>query len=427
MSVSNFPQQKSIFSIAVLVAALGYFVDIYDLLLFAIIRIESLRSLGLSPQQITADGESILQWQMWGLLIGGIIWGVMGDKKGRLSVLFGSIILYSVANIANGFVENVTQYKLIRFIAGLGLAGELGAGITLVSELTPKEKRGIATSMVAGIGLTGAVVAFIMKENFHWRTCYFIGGGLGLALLLLRISVFESGMFQQVKKLNVQRGNFFMLFTKRERLRRYILSILIGLPTWFVIGVLVAFSKEFGTLMGIREEIDPGKAIMYAYAAISIGDILIGFVSQWFRSRKKALYLFYFITALFMILFFTVQQNGTAAGMYWICAGLGFGTGFWAIFVTMGAEQFGTNLRATAATTIPNMVRGMLAVMILPMFQFFRGITDYVTGGWITAVIIMIITLVAAYFTQETFGKDLNFVESDSSTVGGYDFETKRT
>jgi len=401
----------SIFSIAVIVAALGYFVDIYDLLLFSITRIDSLVSLGLTEAQVLSEGESIIMWQMGGLLIGGIIWGIMGDKKGRLSVLFGSIILYSLANIANGFVQTADQFKIIRFIAGIGLAGELGAGITLVSELTPKNKRGIATSLVAGIGLTGAVVAFIMKQYFDWRTCYFIGGGLGLILLVLRISVFESGMFHELKKMNVQRGNFFMLFKTRERFTKYLCSILIGLPTWFVIGVLVTFSSEFGKQMGIKEKIDPGKAIMYAYAAIAIGDVLIGFISQWFKSRKKALYLFYSITIVFMVLFFTVQWNGTAANMYWICAGLGFGTGFWAIFVTMGAEQFGTNIRATAATTIPNMVRGMLTVMIIPLFKLFRGMTDYVTGGWITAIVIMAITIIAALLIKETFHKDLNYIE----------------
>ena len=406
---SNKP--ASIFSIAVIVAALGYFVDIYDLLLFSITRVPSLVSLGLSEAQVLSEGESIIMWQMAGLLIGGIIWGIMGDKKGRLSVLFGSIILYSLANIANGFVQTADQFKIIRFIAGIGLAGELGAGITLVSELTHKSKRGIATSLVAGIGLTGAVLAFIMKENFDWRTCYFIGGGLGLILLVLRISVFESGMFHDVKKMNVKRGNFFMLFNTKERFTKYLCSILIGLPTWFVIGVLVTFSSEFGKQMGIKEKIDPGKAIMYAYAAIAIGDILIGFISQWFKSRKKALYLFYFITAVFMVLFFTTQWNGTAANMYWICAGLGFGTGFWAIFVTMGAEQFGTNIRATAATTIPNMVRGMLTVMILPLFKLFREMTDYVTGAWITAIVIMAITIVAAILVKETFHKDLNYIE----------------
>ena len=402
-------------SLPVIVAALGYFVDIYDLLLFGIIRKPSLLSFGLSETDVQLQGEVILKWQMWGLLLGGIISGIIADKKGRLSVLFGSIILYSLANIANGFVETVDQYKWVRFIAGLGLAGELGAGITLVSEIISKEKRGIATSLVAGIGLTGAVVAFIMKENFHWRTCYFIGGGLGLLLLVLRVSVFESGMFHQVKKMDVQRGNFFMLFNNADRFKRYLFGILIGLPTWFVIGVLVTFSSEFGEKFGIKEKIDPGKAIMYAYAAISIGDILIGFVSQWLRSRKKALFLFYGITVLFMILFFTILWNGTASDMYWICAGLGFGTGFWAIFVTMGAEQFGTNLRATAATTIPNMVRGMLAIFILPLFQWLRGIegVGYVNGGIYAAIIIMIITIIAALFTKETFNKDLNYLETN--------------
>lgn len=407
---------SGVFSLVVIVAALGYFVDIYDLLLFSIIRVESLTDLGLSKAQITTDGEAIIMWQMAGLLIGGIIWGVMGDKRGRLSVLFGSIILYSLANIANGFVTNVEEYKWIRFVAGLGLAGELGAGITLVSEQTARNKRGIATSLVAGIGLTGAVVAFVMKENFDWRTCYFIGGAMGLALLVLRISVFESGMFHEVKKLNVQRGNILMFFNNGERFKRYMFSIFIGLPTWFVIGVLVSFSGEFGEWMGIKEKIDPGKAIMYAYAAIAIGDVLCGFVSQWLQSRKKALFLYYAITAVFMVLFFTAQWDGSAQGMYWICAGLGFGTGFWAIFVTMAAEQFGTNLRATAATTIPNMVRGMLTVLILPMFKGFRSLTDYYTGGWITAIVIMVITVIAAWFTIETFGKDLNFIEGEEVT-----------
>lgn len=402
----------SVFNITVLVAALGYFVDIYDLLLFSIIRIPSLRSMGLSPLQITTDGEGIIMWQMVGLMLGGIIWGIMGDKKGRLSVLFGSILLYSAANVANGFVHTVDQYKLVRFIAGLGLAGELGAGITLVSELITKEKRGIATSLVAGIGLTGAVFAFFIKEHFDWRTCYFIGGGLGGLLLILRISVFESGLFEQVKNMNVKRGSFLMLFTDKSRLRKYLLTIFIGLPTWFVIGVLVTFSGEFAEKMNIKEKIDPGKAIMYAYAAIAAGDVLIGLISQWLKSRKKALYIFYMITSIFMLLFFTAQWNGSAQRMYWICAGLGFGTGFWAIFVTMAAEQFGTNLRATAATTIPNMVRGMLAIFILPLFKGLRNLTDYYTGGWISAIIIMCISLLAVIFIKDTFGKDLNYIET---------------
>lgn len=398
-----------ILSIPVVVGALGYFVDIYDLLLFGIIRKQSLMDLGLSPEEVTSVGENIISIQMAGLLIGGIIWGIMGDKRGRLSVLFGSIVLYSLANIANGFVTNTTQYTIVRFIAGIGLAGELGAGITLVSELLPKEKRGIATSLVAGIGLTGAVVAYFISKAFDWRVCYYIGGGLGLLLLLLRISVFESGMFHEVKKMDVVRGNFLMFFNNRERFKKYILSILIGLPTWYVIGVLVSFSDQFGEHFGIGEDIMPGKAIMFAYVGISIGDVVIGLVSQWLRSRKKALYIFYGLTALFIALFFA-QKGGTDDQMYLICAGLGFSTGFWAIFVTMAAEQFGTNLRATAATTIPNMVRGSLPLIIL-LFKGLRGLMDYRTAGLLTGIIILIITVLAAAFTTETFGKDLNFVE----------------
>ena len=406
-----YSKSKSIFSIAVAVAALGYFVDIYDLLLFGIIRMPSLRSLGLNEVQVLNEGETIITWQMIGLLIGGIIWGVLGDKKGRLSVLFGSILLYSLANIANGFVQTVEQYKWIRFIAGLGLAGELGAGITLVSELVSKEKRGIATSLVAGIGLTGAVFAFLIKQNFEWRTCYFIGGGMGLLLLILRVSVFESGLYYEAKETNVQKGNFFSFFNNRERFKKYILNILIGLPTWLIIGLLVTFSNEFGKAMDIKEKIDPGKAIMFAYVFISIGDVLIGFISNWLKSRKKALYIYYAITILFIVLYFTVQWNGSANLMYFICAGLGFGTGFWAIFVTMAAEQFGTNLRATATTTIPNMVRGMLAIAILPLFKLLRNYTGYYNAGWIIAIIIMTVSIYAVYKIEETFGKDLNFLE----------------
>lgn len=399
----------SIFSIPVFVAALGYFVDIYDLLLFGIIRKSSLRSLGLSEEEVLTSGEFIISIQMVGLLIGGILWGIMGDKKGRLSVLFGSIILYSLANIANGMVQTVNQYALLRFIAGVGLAGELGAGITLVSELLPKERRGLATSMVAGLGLTGAVVAYFISKEFDWRICYYIGGVMGLLLLILRVSVFESGMFEKVKEMNVSRGNFLMFFTDKERFYKYIRCILIGLPTWYVIGILVTFSDQFGSRMGIADAIDPGRAIMFAYVGISIGDIAIGFVSQALKSRKKALFIFYFLTAVCIALFF-MQNDGTASSMYWICAGLGFATGFWAIFVTMAAEQFGTNLRATAATTVPNMVRGSLPLMII-LFKYLREATGFITGGIITGFIIMTITCIAAYFTNETFGKDLMYVE----------------
>jgi MFS family permease len=402
---------NSIFNITVLVAALGYFVDIYDLLLFQIVRVDSLKDMGLSMEQVKSEGEFIISVQMIGLLVGGIIWGVMGDKKGRLSVLFGSIVLYSIANIINGFVQTPFQYGLTRFFAGIGLAGELGAGITLVSELVSKEKRGLSTSFVAGIGLTGAVVAYFISQNFHWRICYFIGGGLGFCLLILRISVLESGMFTKLKELDVQRGNFFMFFTNGIRFKKYLLAILIGLPTWYVIGILVAFSNDFGKAFGFSEEVLPKKSTMYAYAAIALADMLVGLISHWLRSRKKVLFIFYSLTILSIFLYFN-QQNGSAENMYLICFAMGFSVGFWAIFVTMAAEQFGTNLRSTATTTVPNMVRGALPLMFLLFKNLQLATGNYITAGWVTGAIVMTISFTAAWFTEETFGKDLNYVEN---------------
>ena len=400
----------ALLSIPVLVAALGYFVDIYDLLLFSIIRVKSLKNLGLDAAQLDDSGKFILSIQMYGLLIGGIIWGIMGDKKGRLSVLFGSILLYSLANIANGFVQTVNQYALCRFIAGVGLAGELGAGVTLVSELVTKEKRGLATSVVAGIGLFGAVVAYFISQTFDWRICYYIGGGLGLLLLLLRVSVFESGMFKSIQNSNVKKGNFLMFFTSGKRFKKYFLSILIGLPTWYVIGILITFSKEFGERFGLRESIDSGKAVMFAYVAISIGDLLAGFLSRELKSRKRALYLFYLITIVGIVFFFRQPRGGTATGMYTICALMGFGTGFWALFVTMAAEHFGTNLRATSATTVPNMVRGSLPLLIM-LFRSMIPKFGYVDAAAITGIIVMVIAFVSLTLTEETYGKDLDFIE----------------
>jgi MFS transporter, putative metabolite:H+ symporter len=403
----------SIFNIAVLVAALGYFVDIYDLLLFNIVRVESLKDLGLSDALIKSEGEFIISIQMIGLLIGGVLWGILGDKKGRLSVLFGSIILYSIANIFNGFVQTSNQYALVRFFAGIGLAGELGAGITLVSELVSKEKRGISTSILAGIGLTGAVFAYFLSLHFEWRTCYFIGGGMGFCLLLLRVSVFESSMYNQIKDSNLVKGNILMFFNNKERFFKYAKAILIGLPTWYVIGILLAFSNNFAEKFGITEKILPKKATMYAYVFISIADVLIGLISHWLKSRKKALYIFYALTAIAIVLFFN-QKGGSPSQMYAICALLGFGTGFWALFVTMATEQFGTNLRATATTTAPNMVRGSLPLMLL-LFNFFQkidgSINAYINAAIWLGIIVMAVSISAAYFTKETFGKDLNFVE----------------
>jgi putative MFS transporter len=413
MNLPVIKRSTGIFSLAVIVAALGYFVDIYDLLLFTVVKKESMLQVGANDASLLADSSRVINWQMIGLLLGGICWGILADKKGRLSVLFGSIILYSVANFLTAYIHTVDQYALCRFVAGLGLAGELGAGITLVSELLPKEKRGIGTSMVAGIGLIGAVVAYFTYQfTKDWRLCYKIGGVLGMVLLILRVSVAESGMFLEVKQQSVRRGNFFMFFTNGRRFRKYLNAILIGLPTWYVIGILINQSDRFAKSMYGSTTLDSGRSIMFAYIAISIGDILVGFICQWFKSRKKGLLVFYILCLIFGFLFFSPINNKDST-MYLLSAMLGFSTGFWAIFVTMGAEQFGTNLRATAATTIPNMVRGslpLLNLLFLNLFQKNWGWT-LVRSGIVTGIIVMLITFIAFYFTEETYHKDLNYTE----------------
>ena len=409
-------KQIGILSLPVLVAALGYFVDVYDLLLFTIVRQPSVMSLGATAETIIVHSAHIINWQMSGLLIGGILWGVLGDKKGRLKVLFGSIILYSTANFLTSFVQTVDQYAYCRFLGGIGLAGELGAGITLVSEMLPKNKRGIGTSLVAGIGLFGAVFAyFTFKVTADWRLCYQIGGVLGFCLLILRVKVAESFMFESAKLANISKGNFLLFFSSYKRFSKYIKAILIGLPTWFVIGVMINYSNKFAsTLYGVNL-IDSGKSVMFAYIGIATGDLLIGYVSQYFKSRKKALLLFYALSVIGMVLFFS-SFNNTDDRMYAICGFLGFSTGYWAIFNTMAAEQFGTNLRATAATTIPNMVRGALPLinfLFLDILQKSMG-WNIVQSGIFTGATVMIITLIAFVYTEETYHKDLDYLEQDT-------------
>ena len=407
-------KQYGIFSLPVIVGALGFFVDIYDLLLFSIVRRSSFAQLGVTEAAMKTTGESIISWQMMGLTVGGILWGIMGDKKGRKSVLFGSILLYSFATLANGMVTTIEQYTWLRFIAGLGLAGELGASITLTSELLPKEKRGIAAAIIATSGVMGSVTAYfvhwISEEN--WRLCYYIGGAMGLALLLLRVGVLESGLYDASKKEKVAHGNFLMFFNNRDRFLRYTRGILIGLPVWYIIGVLTSFSDEFAQQFKITG-FDQPRALMLQYVALLFGDMTAGLLSNAIRSRKKTLLLFYGITAIFLFLFFFTRGGRSATNMYLLCMGLGFGSGISVLYITMSAESFGTNLRATAAISIPNLVRGCL-LLILALFQFLRSdgmLGNYITGAWVTGIVVMVLGVISVLYTKETWGKEMDFLE----------------
>jgi MFS family permease len=405
-------KEAKILSAPVIVAALGYFVDIYDLVLFSIVRKPSLKAIGLSDVQIETDGLWLLNIQMIGMLVGGVIWGIIGDKKGRLSVLFGSILLYSVANIFNAYVVNISQYGILRFIAGVGLAGELGAGITLVSEILHKDKRGWGTTIVATVGVSGAVFAGLLgSSGVSWSTCYIVGGVLGLGLLALRFGVFESGMYQKVKEEGNQLGSLKLLFSNKKRVLTYFKCILIGLPIWYCIGILITLSPELGKELGIIGKIEPPKSIMYCYAGVTIGDLLSGLISQWMKSRKKVLQYFVLATLVMVIAYF-FMQNQSVQNFYLLFVLLGFAAGYWAVLISSASEQFGTNIRATATTSIPNFIRAALVpiTIVYTTLQSFN-ITK-LNSALYTGIACCVIAFLAAYFLEESFGKDLNYQDN---------------
>lgn len=395
------------------VAALGYFVDVYDLILFSVVRNPSLKSLGLVGPELLNQGLNLMNIQMGGMLLGGILWGIYGDKKGRKSVLFGSILLYSVANAFNGMVHDLDTYAWLRFLAGIGLAGELGAGITLVNETLPPSKRGIGTLIIAGVGASGAIFAPIVS-NFSsdpewWRTCYFIGGGMGLALLLLRLGTFESGMFLELEK-DVKRGNFFQLFSHRNIFKKYLYCILMGLPIWYIIGILVFSSPELLQGMGLKGVITGGDAIMYCYLGLSVGDFASGYLSQLLKSRNKAVMTYLIIAwALTIYFLYAMSDISVVYGNIMITL-LGFFGGYWAVFLTSSSEQFGTNLRMTVTTTVPNFVRGALIPISL-LFKFLIPNVGMVNSAAIVGALCFGLSIWSVSQLKETFGKSLDFIE----------------
>ena len=401
---------SQLLQVPVIVAALGYLVDMYDLFLFSVVRVPSLKALQVPTDQLLTEGIRLLNFQMAGMLIGGVLWGVIADKKGRLSVLFGSIIMYSLANIGNGFVTSLDQYALLRFIAGVGLAGELGAGITLVTEVLPKEIRGYGTTLVATLGVLGAILAYFVADMFAWRISYFVGGGMGLILLVLRFNVFESGIFDKVKEKAIDKGNVLMILTNWSRLSKYLMAILIGLPIWFVVGILITFSPEFGIAKGI-EGINAGKAVMLAFSGQVFGDIVSGLLSQYLKSRKKVIGLF-IILSLAMVIGYLMIPIQDLASFYILCALLGFCNGYWTLFITIAAELFGTNLRATVATTVPNFVRGA-TIPLAALFVQFKPSIGVIQSALLLGVTTSLIALLALYFIEETFTKDMDFIEKE--------------
>lgn len=396
----------------ILVAALGYFVDIYDLILFNVVKDKSFADLNFPVENLKDLEIFLFNCQMTGMLTGGILWGILGDKKGRMKVLFGSILMYSLANIANAYVWDENSYAVIRFIAGVGLAGELGAGITLISEVMHKEKRGYGTMIVVTFGALGAVFASLVGDLFHWKTAYWIGGIMGLLLLLIRVGTMESTMFKKMHTEKIQSGNFFLIFKNGKRITKYIACILMGLPVWYVVGVLINLSESRfeNNVFHLAEDIKKSQAIMFCYIGLSVGDLLSGLLSQFLKSRLKVV-LIYLVFSIFIVAYYLFGMNGKSANhFYFICTLLGVATGYWALFVTVAAEQFGTNIRSTVTSTVPNFVRGAL-VPISKSFVFFIPLFGELKSALIVGGVCILLSIVGTLLLKESFNNDLNYIE----------------
>lgn len=407
---------SAVFTPALFVATLGYFVDVFDLLLFAIVRVPSLRDLGVAEDRLLDVGLTLINMQMFGMLLGGILWGIWGDKRGRVSVLFGSILLYSLANIANAFVaycgdQVILAYGILRLLAGIGLAGELGAAITLITETLTSEKRGYGTAIVASLGLMGGGVASLVSEYMSWQTAYLVGGCMGLLLLVMRLSIRESSFFTAMDHKSA-RGDLRLIFYSPKSILKYLRCVLIGTPTWFTIGILVTFSPELSKALGVHGgSVSAAKALFYAYLGISLGDLLSGLLSQWLRSRKKAIFIFLMAaaTAIFFYLVFGGRLDQTQ--FYALCFFLGLFTGYWAVFVTTASEQFGTNIRATVTTTAPNFVRGSVVLLTLA-FEHLSAPFGLIGSAALVGTLSLTVALYALFGLEETYGKNLNFLET---------------
>jgi MFS family permease len=406
VEIKNF---RSVLNLTVLVAALGYFIDMFDITLYGVVRVASLKDLGLSdPREILEAGIYIYNMQAIGMMVGGIAWGVLADKKGRLSVMFGSILLYSLGNIANAFVWDVNSYALCKLITGLGLAGELGAAITLVAESLPRETRGLGTTVVATLGLLGASAAAVFGQMLPWKTAYVVGGVMGLLLLVTRFQMKESGLFAKPAESDISKGNLLLLFTSK-RFGRYLLCILLGVPIYFITGILFTFSPELTSGLQLTEPITAGNAILCGTLGLALGDLGSGLLSQSLRSRKKAVAVNLLIAlgGMFVYLF---SYGASAFFIYFLCFVIGTAAGYWAVLVTMAAEQFGTNIRGTVASSVPNFVRGS-AALVAGSFGLLKNSMSSVHAALILGGLCFLLAFLALWRLDETFGKDLDFNE----------------
>lgn len=409
MSGSVPSRLHGVFSLALVVAALGYFVDVYDLVLFLVVKNPSLSELGVAPEQMFAVGTELLNYQMLGMLTGGVVWGILGDRVGRTKVLFGSILLYSVANILNAFVGSIHSYAILRFVAGFGLAGELGAGVTLVAELIPHYLRGYGTTIIGAVGVGGAIAAGLTGDLLPWRSAYLLGGGLGLLLLLLRVSVAESKLFQDSRLEGGSVARILALLSSPRRAMRFMMCILLGVPIWFTIGILLANARDLARLLGVEGTPRAGLSIAVCYFGILLGDVVGGLLSQYLKSRKRPIAFFLLLSAIFPC--WLLNSRGWSLNeLYGGYIALGFAAGYWVLVVTAAAEQFGTNVRSTVTTSVPNFIRGAV-VPVSGAFIWLQPQFGLIDAALLVGLGVVFLASVALFCMEETFSRDLNFIE----------------
>lgn len=391
-----------------LVAALGYFVDVYDLILFGVVRIESLKAIGVAPEHLLDSGMLLINFQMAGMLLGGFFWGILGDKKGRTTVMMASILIYSLANIANAFVDSLSTYAVLRFIAGFGLSGEVGAAVTLISESVSKQRRTLWTTLLTAFGLMGAVAAGLIGDALHWKMAYLVGGGMGLVLLFLRFQVSESKIFSESSPKN--RGHISLFVRSPQRLVRYLACVLVGVPIWYVVGILMTFSPELMKSEGMGETVSAGMAILFCYIGLCVGDLVSGFLSHLFESRRGIIGVF-LLASTCLITYYLNVSGLKLFEFYALCGVLGFSAGYWAVYVTMIAESFGTNIRATAVIMVTNWMRGSV-VLLTSGVQWLQGSMSLSQSAFVVGGVVLVLACLSLIYLSETFGKDLDYGEA---------------
>ncbi|HLO43325.1 MAG TPA: MFS transporter [Leadbetterella sp.] len=394
---------------AIIASALGFFVDLYDIMILSVVRKPSLLAMGVPEAELLSKGVWLINIQMVGMLLGGFIWGVIGDKMGRLSVLFGSIILYSTATFANAYAPNFEIYLLLRFLAGVGLAGELGAAITLVTEQMPQKFRGIGPAIIGGCGMLGAIFGAFIGGKYSWEFTYQLGGGLGFVLLILRLGVLESGLFNEMKGKTSNRGDLRLLFKNKDYIKKYISICVLGFPVWYVNGVVMTFTPEIAKAWGMNEIPSVSTVVIYYFIGLTFGDLTGGFVSQYFQSRKKAIRLYLSMYALAAVVFFVIGNTSTLIYNSLILF-LGFCVGYSIVLLTLAAEQYGTNIRATVTTSSLNILRATVIPQTL-LFEFLNPYIGTVNSAMVVGVIAILLAFWGLSNLEETFHKDLNYME----------------